>query len=39
MLKELLYKIVEWIARFHNYFLGLNDAYEYDFTDKELHFQ
>lgn len=38
MLKELLYKIVEWIARFHQYFLRLNDAYEYDFSDKELHF-
>ena len=38
MLKTLLYKIVEWIARFHHYFLRLNDAYEYNFTDKELHF-
>ncbi len=38
MLKELLYKIVEWIARFHSYFLRLNDAFEYNFSDKELHF-
>lgn len=22
----------------HNWFLSLNDAYEYNFTDKELHF-
>jgi len=38
MLRELLYTMVEWIARFHSYFLRLNDAFEYDFTDKELHF-
>lgn len=37
-MKELLYKIVEYIARIHNYLLRLNDAYEYNFTDKELHF-
>lgn len=37
-MKELLYKIVEYIARIHNYILRLNDAYEYNFTDKELHF-
>ena len=33
-MKELLYWIVEWIANI----LRLNDAYEYNFTDKELHF-
>lgn len=38
MLKTILYGIVEWIARLHSYFLRLNDANEYDFTDKELHF-
>lgn len=37
-MKELLYKIVEYIAKIHNYLLRLNDAYEYNFTDKELHF-
>lgn len=37
-MKELLYKIVEYIAKIHNYILRLNDAYEYNFTDKELHF-
>ncbi|MBQ8261144.1 MAG: hypothetical protein IJZ00_12010 [Lachnospiraceae bacterium] len=37
-MKELLYKIMELIARIHQYIMGLNDAYEYDFTDKELHF-
>ena len=37
-MKEFLYLIVGWIAKFHTYFLGLNDAYEYNFSDKELHF-
>lgn len=33
-----LYWLVEQIARVHNLLLKLNDAYEYDFSDKELHF-
>lgn len=37
-MKELLYWIVEYIAKIHSYILRLNDSYEYDFTDKELHF-
>lgn len=37
-MKELLYGIVGWITQIHNYILRLNDAYEYNFTDKELHF-
>lgn len=37
-MKEFLYKIVEWIADIHTYLLGLNDAYEYNFSDKQLHF-
>lgn len=37
-MKELLYKIVELIAKIHTYLLHLNDAYEYNFSDKELHF-
>lgn len=37
-MKELLYWIVECIAKIHGYILRLNDAYEYNFTDKELHF-
>ena len=37
-MKELLYWIVEWIARIHSHILRLNDAYEYNFTDKELPF-
>ena len=37
-MKEFLYEIMKWIAKFHSYFMRLNDQYEYDFTDKELHF-
>lgn len=37
-MKAFLYWIVEMIARIHRYLLKLNDAYEYNFTDKELHF-
>ena len=37
-MKDLLYWIVEWIAKIHSHILRLNDAYEYNFTDKELHF-
>lgn len=33
-----LYRLVEWIAEVHSELLRLNDAYEYHFTDKELHF-
>lgn len=38
MLREILYYIVEIIARIHNKLLSLNDNFEYKFTDKELHF-
>lgn len=37
-MKEFLYFIIEIIAEFHTNLMGLNDAYEYHFTDKELHF-
>ena len=37
-MKRFLYLIVEIIAKMHSYLLRLNDAYEYNFTDKELHF-
>lgn len=37
-MKELLYGIVELIAKIHSYLLRFNDAYEYNFSDKELHF-
>lgn len=38
MLRELLYFAVEIIAKIHNKLLSLNDRFEYQFTDKELHF-
>lgn len=37
-MSEFLYFIMEIIAKFHTRLLSLNDAYEYNFTDKELHF-
>ena len=37
-MKESLYKIVEYIAKIHTYIMGVNDKYEYNFTDKQLHF-
>ncbi len=38
MLQDLLLYIVILIARIHGWILSLNDAYEYNFSDKELHF-
>ena len=35
-MKELLYGIVELLAKIHSYLLRFNDAYEYNFSDKEL---
>lgn len=37
-MSKFLYWIVEIIARIHNKLLMLNDSYEYNFSDKELHF-
>jgi len=37
-MKAFLYAIVEFIARIHTAILSLNDAYEYNFSDKQLHF-
>ncbi len=34
----ILETLVSFIARSHQYILTLNDAYEQDFTDKQLHF-
>ena len=36
--KEALYRLVAWIAVVHDKFNGLNDAYEFNFTDKQMHF-
>jgi len=35
---SLIDKICIYIAKLHSKFLSLNDAYEYNFTDKQLHF-
>ena len=35
---KVLYEMVELVARVHSYLLRLNDANEFSFTDKELHF-
>lgn len=37
-MKEILYFIVEYIAKIHDKILTLNDTFEYTFSDKELHF-
>ena len=37
-MKTFLYKIIELISDAQSFFLSLNDAYEYNFSDKELHF-
>ena len=37
-MKTFLYKIVEYISKFHSLFLRINDKFENRFSDKELHF-
>ncbi|MDO4188229.1 MAG: hypothetical protein Q4D29_04495 [Lachnospiraceae bacterium] len=37
-MKELLYYIVELIAKIHTKILTINDKYEYELSDKTLHF-
>ena len=37
-MREFLYFIMEIIAECHTKLLNVNNAYEYNFTDKELHF-
>ena len=34
----ILYSILDFINNVHTYILSWNDAYEANFTDKELHF-
>lgn len=38
MLTRFLYAVVEMFAQVHSRILSINDAYEYNFSDKELHF-
>ena len=35
---SLLYKLIEIITPIHEKILSWNDSYEYNFTDKQLHF-
>lgn len=37
-MKEILYWVVGIVAQIHTAIMHLNDAYEMNFTDKELHF-
>ena len=37
-MNRFLMYMIDFIYTAHNEILGLNDAYEYNFTDKELHF-
>ena len=37
-MRDLLYFFVEIVAKIHNAIMQLNNAYEANFTDKELHF-
>ena len=37
-MKQLLYILVGYIAKVHSLILRLNDKFEYDFSDKQLHF-
>lgn len=37
-MRRFLYLVVEIIAELHQKILTLNDRFEYDFSDKELHF-
>ena len=33
-----LHMLVAWVTRCHNMILSLNDSFEYNFSDKEMHF-
>ena len=37
-MKDFLYKLVGVVADIHEKILSLNDTYEYNFSDKQLHF-
>lgn len=38
IMTQALYGIMRVIAKIHNYILHLNDKFEYNFSDKDLHF-
>ena len=37
-LKEILYLVVEYVARVHDWIMTLNDSYSAALSDKQLHF-
>ena len=37
-MKTFLYAVIELIAKIHNHLMQLNNKYEYNFSDKQLHF-
>ena len=37
-MSKYLHMLVAWVTRCHNMILSLNDSFEYNFSDKELHF-
>lgn len=37
-MRDILYFLVGLVAKVHGFILSLNDQYEYNFSDKELHF-
>ena len=37
-MSKYLHMLVAWVSRIHGYILSLNDSFEYNFSDKELHF-
>ena len=37
-MSKYLHMLVAWASRIHGYILSLNDSFEYNFSDKELHF-
>lgn len=37
-MREFLYRLMGEVAKVHSHIMKLNDAYEYNFTDKQLHF-
>lgn len=37
-MEKFLYETMDIVARIHNAILSLNDKYEYNFSDKQLHF-
>ena len=33
-----LHMLLAWVSRAHSFILSMNDSFEYNFSDKELHF-